>query len=124
MALYDFTHQKVTDEIDTMLDDQFFPVTAIIELVNLGGTVDNVKKYFASVVANQSCNTFASDYVADLTPTWQGTTDGEAVNPDDTSVNWDVASVPSVMPASLGSHRVQVYGTSLPVVIDNCLNVS
>lgn len=116
-ALYDFTHQKVCNEIDAMVDDQSFPTSAAIDMINLGGAVDDVKEYFAAVVANQFCNAFATDDVDNLASTWRNTTDGDAVSPDDTIENWDVAFDPQAMPPWIGVHQVQAYGTNIPVVI-------
>lgn len=67
-------------------------------MLNWTGIVDDFKEHIASVVANQLCNTFASDDAHDLGDTWRGTCDGEAVSPDNITVNWDVASPAGVMP--------------------------
>jgi hypothetical protein len=117
-ALYDYMYQRVTDEVNGALGNPSFPVSALVAALNIGGTVDDIKNYFATVVANQVCNTFAADLSDDFSGTWQRSDVGSAVSPDDLFVNWDVQAKPNdPNPPTPGQGRVNIYGFSQPVAI-------
>lgn len=115
--LFEFMVDKVAGKIDAKLADLSFPGTAIASLY--GDTIENLKNSLASTVANQMCNTFASDDVADFNETWQQTGKGIAVSPDDTFVNWDVNGPSDVAPPAPPVGKVNVYGNSMPIAIPN-----
>ena len=112
-------YQRVADEVNAALDDGGAFASALLAVLNIGGSVDDIKEYLAAVVANQVCNTFASDDPEiDFAPTWHATDDGVAVSPDDLFKNWDVQAKPNdPNPPVPGNGRINVYGYSQPIAL-------
>lgn len=117
-ALFSFTHDHVAGEVDKAIADLPGLVSTLLDIVpGASGVIDNVKEFLASVVANQLCNTFASDAVTDLASTWNNPGAGVAVSPDDTMLRWDVRAPLSSAPPPISPAKINVYGNPMPVVI-------
>lgn len=115
--LFGFMYDKVANKIQEKIDDLSGLESAVAWLY--GGTVDAIKDMLASIVANQMCNSFASDAVSDFSTAWQSTGPGIAASPDDTFVNWDIHADLTQPPSLPGPGKVNIYGNPIPIVIPN-----
>jgi hypothetical protein len=115
--LFGFMYDKVASKIQAKVDALPGLESAVASLY--GGTVDAIKNMLATTVANQMCNSFASDAVSDFSGAWQGTGPGIAASPDDTFVNWDVKADLTQPPPLPGPGKVNVYGNPMAIVIPN-----
>ena len=117
-ALFEFTHNRVSKEVDKAVDDLPGLATTLIDIIpGVSSTIDDVRNYLATVVANQICNTFASDGASDLASTWNNPGTGVAVSPDDTLLRWDVRAPLNAPPPPISPGKVNVYGHRIPVDI-------
>jgi hypothetical protein len=117
-ALFSFTHDRVAGEVDKAIADLPGLASTLLDIVpGASGIVDDVKEALASIVANQLCNTFASDAVNDLASTWDNPGAGVAVSPDDTMLRWDVRAPLTAPPPPISPGKINVYGNPVPVVI-------
>lgn len=117
-ALHEFTHTRVADQVQKKVDKLPAIAGAAIDTLALLGSespTDRLKAYLGAVVANQLCNTFASDATADLTETWGATGDGIAVSPDDTMLRWDTHAPADTYPPTRPG-VINVYGFVVPAV--------
>ena len=117
-ALFSFTHDRVAGEVDKAIADLPGLASTLLDIVpGASGIIDNVKEFLATVVANQLCNSFASDALTDLTSTWNNPGAGVAVSPDDTMLRWDVRAPLSAAPPPISPAKINAYGNPIPVVI-------
>lgn len=116
-ALFQFTHDRVTGEVDKAVDALPALLGTLLDVVpGVTDTIDDVKQVLGNIVANQLCNTFAADTPADLGWSWQRPGTGIAVSPDDTSLRWDVRVTPTPPPPAPAG-RLNVYGNPVPVMV-------
>lgn len=117
-ALFAFTHDRVTGEVDKAIDNLPGLASTLLDIVpGASGVIDGAKEFLARVVANQLCNTFASDAVTDLSSMWNNPGAGIAVSPDDTMLRWDVRAPLSAPPPPISPAKINTYGNPIPVVI-------
>jgi hypothetical protein len=117
-ALFSFTHDRVAGEVEKAIDDLPDLASVLLDVVpGASGVIDSAKEILSSIVANQLCNTFATDAVVDLGSSWNSPGSGITVSPDDIMLRWDVRAPLTAPPPTISASKINVYGNAIPVVI-------
>jgi hypothetical protein len=116
----------VSRQVDELIAGLSGLAGALLDITGASSGIDAVKEILADTVANQLCNTFATDAANDVSFTWQNdpvarvavSPDGIAVSPDDTMLRWDVRA-PLYAPPPTSPDKINVYGNPIPIVVPN-----